>query len=99
MFDMNTLITKVGTVTDFRFINLHGMIYFDVKGKNGTVVKWSAETRGGPSVLTKAGWTKDTPKAGDQVTFMGHPAKDSSDSMRLAKVIFPGGRKLSPDLR
>jgi hypothetical protein len=98
MFDMNTLVTKAGTVTDFQFINPHGMIYFDAQDENGNVAKWSAETRGGPNVLTKAGWTQDTRKKGDQITFVGHPAKDGSNSMRLAKVVFPDGRELSPDL-
>lgn len=98
MFDMNALVTRAGTVTDFQFINPHGMIYFNAKDEKGTVQKWSAETRGGPNVLTKVGWTKDTLKEGDQITFVGHPAKDGSNSMRLAKVIFPDGRELSPDL-
>jgi len=99
MFDMTTLVTKAGTVTDFEFINPHGMIYFDVKDENGNIVKWSAETRGGPGVLVRAGWTKDTLKAGDRITFVGHPAKNGSNNMRLAKVIFPDRRELSSDLK
>jgi hypothetical protein len=99
MFDMKTVVTKAGMVTDFEFINPHGMIYFDVKDESGGVVKWSAETRGGPNVLVRAGWAKDTLKAGDQITLVGHPAKNGSNNMRLAKVIFPDGRQLSPDLR
>jgi hypothetical protein len=99
MFDMTKLVTIAGTVTDFEFINPHGMIYFDAKDEKGNVVKWSAETRGGPNVLTRAGWTKDTLKAGDQVAFVGHPAKNGSNNMRVAKVIFTDGRELKSDLR
>jgi hypothetical protein len=99
MFDMTKLVTKLGTVTDFEFINPHGMIYFDARDEKENITKWSAETRGGPNVLTRAGWTKDTLKAGDKITFVGHPAKNGSNNMRLAKVIFPDGKELSSDLR
>jgi Family of unknown function (DUF6152) len=99
MFDMTKLVTQAGKVTDFEFINPHGMIYFDARDEKGNAVKWSAETRGGPNVLVRAGWTKDTLKVGDQITFVGHPAKNGSNTMRLDKVIFPDGRELRPNLR
>jgi hypothetical protein len=99
MFDMTKLVTTAGTVTDFEFINPHGMIYFDARDEEGNITKWSAETRGGPNVLARLGWTKDTLKPGDQITFVGHPAKNGSRNMRLAKVIFPDGKELTSDPR
>jgi hypothetical protein len=94
MFDMKDLITMKGIVTKFEWTNPHAMILADVKDDKGAVQKWAIETRGGPNVLTKAGWTKDTLSPGDQVTFIGHPAKDGSYNMRLAKVVLANGQEL-----
>jgi hypothetical protein len=97
MFQMDQLITVKGAVTSFDWSNPHAMIYADGKDDKGTVQKWAIETRGGPNVLTRAGWTKDTLKPGDQVTFVGHPAKNGTTSMRLAKVVLSNGQELNPE--
>lgn len=97
MFDMVRLVTVKGTVTSFEWINPHSMIYADVKDDQGNLQKWAIETRGGPNALTRAGWSKDTVKPGDQVTFVGHPAKNGSSSMRLAKVVLADGKELEPE--
>jgi hypothetical protein len=97
MFDMEHLITVKGTVTSFDWINPHSMIYADVKDDKGDVQKWAIETRGGPNVLTRAGWTKDTLKPGDEVTFTGHPARNGSSNMRLAKVTLANGKEMEPE--
>jgi uncharacterized protein DUF6152 len=97
MFDMVRLITVKGTVTSFEWVNPHSMIYADVKDEKGNVQKWVIETRGGPNALTRAGWTKDTVKPGDEVTFTGHPAKNGTNNMRLAKVVLASGKELEPE--
>jgi len=73
------------------------MIYADAKDDKGNVQKWAIETRGGPNALSRAGWTKDTLKPGDEVTFTGHPAKNGTSSMRLAKVTLANGKELEPE--
>ena len=94
---MTRLISVKGTVTNFDWANPHAMIFADVKDDKGNVQKWAVETRGGPNVLTRAGWNKDSVKPGDQVTFVGHPAKDGSNNMRLAKLVLASGQELNPD--
>lgn len=96
MFDMKQLITVKGTVTSFEWANPHPMIYAEVKDDKGNQ-KWAIEIRGGPSVLTRAGWNRDSLKPGDQVTLIGHPAKNGTNSMRLAKVVLASGQELDPD--
>lgn len=97
MFDMKNSITIKGTVTSFDWSNPHAMIFADVKDDKGNVQKWSIEIRGGPNVLTKAGWNKESLKPGDEATLIGHPAKDGSNSMRLVKVVLANGKELDPD--
>jgi Family of unknown function (DUF6152) len=97
MFDMVRLVTVKGTVTSFEWINPHSMIYADVKDDKGNVQKWAIETRGGPNALTRAGWSKETLKPGDDVTFVGHPAKNGTNNMRLVKVVLADGKELEPE--
>jgi hypothetical protein len=96
MYDMAHLTSVKGTVTAFDWANPHVMIYADVMDSKGDVQKWSIETRGGPNVLAKAGWTKDTIKVGEQITLVGHPNKNGSANMRLQKVVFTNGMELFP---
>jgi hypothetical protein len=45
------------------------------------------------------GWSKDTNKPGDELTFVGHPAKNGTESMRLEKIVFPNGMELYPEMQ
>lgn len=87
-------ISVTGVVTDFRFANPHGLVFFDVKNDNGEVEKWRAETNS-PSLLQRRGWSRSSIKAGDTVTIVGWPARDGSPFMRIDKVVFSDGRELS----
>ncbi len=87
-------ISVTGVVTDFRFANPHGLVFFDVKKDNGEVEKWRAETNS-PSLLQRRGWSRSSIKAGDKVTIVGWPARDGSPFMRIDKVVFSDGRELS----
>jgi Family of unknown function (DUF6152) len=99
MYDMEREITVKGIVTNFEWSNPHVLIYADVRDEKGNAQKWIIETRGGPNALARAGWNKDTLKAGDQVTLIGHPARDGSNNMRLAKIVLPNGQELDPNPR
>jgi hypothetical protein len=96
MFDRAHPISLKGVVSNYEWANPHVMIYVDGKDDKGIERKWTIETRGGPNVLAKAGWTKDTIKAGDQLTFVGYPAKNGSESMRLQKIVMSNGMELYP---
>ncbi len=96
MYDRNRVVSVKGSVTAYDWANPHVMIYAQVVDPNGVIQKWSVETRGGPNVLSKAGWTKDTIKLGEQVTLVGYPNKNGSTNMRLQKVVFSNGMELYP---
>lgn len=42
-YDTNNALTLKGTVIEFRFINSHCQIYFDVKNDKGEVEHWQGE--------------------------------------------------------
>lgn len=94
MYDLDHQITLPGIVTDFEWSNPHAQVFFDVKKENGSVEKWTADCPS-PRRLSKVGWTKDTLKAGDQITIVGNQAKDGSDVMRLDRIVLYGGQQLN----
>jgi hypothetical protein len=98
-YDETARVPVKGVVTEFVWTNPHSQIYLDVKGKNGKIVHWGIETNS-PGILTRAGWTRHSLKAGDQVTIILCPAKNSEPVAYIGsgdpgtKVIFSDGREL-----
>lgn len=56
-YDLLHPVTLKGVVTEFRYVNPHSQIYFDVTDSNGNVVNWAGELNS-PYSLTQDGWTK-----------------------------------------
>jgi hypothetical protein len=92
-YDENKPITLKGVVTEFDWVNPHAQIYFDVTGPKGHVAHWGCETLS-PGKLTRAGWTKDSVKAGDQITITLVAAKTGAPVGFLQKLVFADGRQL-----
>jgi len=94
-YDREHLITLSGTVTEFIFTNPHAQILFDVKGPDGSVVKWVG-VGDPPQRLYKAGWTKTSLKPGDQITVTGGPRVDGSKELDIRDdQLTVNGKKLS----
>lgn len=92
-YDMDNLTSVKGTVTQFDWSNPHVWISMEMMDDRGAIEKWNA---GGPSPSRMAGtgWDKDTLKAGDQITAVGHRIKDGTYNLRLVKVVLSDGREL-----
>jgi DNA/RNA endonuclease YhcR with UshA esterase domain len=95
IYDISKTISVKGTVTEFEFINPHSAIHLESKDDKGNVEQWLVEADS-PNNLSRAGWTRNSIKPGDQVTIFGNRAKDGSKVMRLRKVVFSDGRELKP---
>src|SRR5690348_11129120 len=93
-FDSNKKINLTGVVTKLEWTNPHAHFYMDVKDASGNVAHWNLELAS-PNVLIRNGWSRNSIKAGDQVTVTGAQAKDSSTVGTAAVITFPDGRKLT----
>jgi hypothetical protein len=93
-YDSKKLTTLKGTVTEFRFMNPHTEILFDVTDAAGNVQKWVAEANS-IAALSRDGWTKNTVKPGDQIAITGNLAKNGSHTTRLSKILLPNGKELT----
>lgn len=91
-YDSSKTVTVTGTVTDFRFINPHVLIYIAVEGDDGEVVEWSGELTS-PNRLARMAqpgsvrWHKEILRPGDEIELTGNPAVTGAPSLRLRKVV------------
>jgi Family of unknown function (DUF6152) len=92
-YDDKHPIALKGTVTKYVWSNPHVLLYFDVKDDKGNVVHWIAETLA-PGRLTRAGWTSNSVKPGDQVTVILLPAKNEAPVGHFHELVFADGKKL-----
>ena len=92
-YDTKTIVTVNGTMTEFRFVNPHVQLFFEVKNNKGEVEKWQAELTA-PNKLSRAGWDKHTLKPGDPITASGYVSKNDPHTMWINKLIGPDGQAL-----
>jgi hypothetical protein len=84
---------KQATITKFSWANPHSLIFYDVKGPDGKVVHWVAETAA-PQALRLIGWTKVSLQPGDVVTVRLYAAKNGNPAGRLNKIVLADGTEL-----
>jgi hypothetical protein len=86
-------ITVKGVVTEFRLINPHARIYFDVTSEEGELQKWLGEGNAS-SVLRRQGWTDEHLTPGDIIAISGSPARDGSHKIDWERIVLENGTEL-----
>jgi hypothetical protein len=76
-YDFTRLITTKATVTELVWRNPHCMLKFEARDDKGVVTSWALEMFN-PLWMTRAGWTRDTLKPGDEINVTFHPAKNGT---------------------
>jgi hypothetical protein len=87
------LVTVEGVVTEYRLINPHARIYFDVTTPEGEVQQWLAEGNAA-GILKRRGWTKESLKPGDAIKITGYPARDGGHAMDWKMIVLADGTEL-----
>jgi Family of unknown function (DUF6152) len=95
-YDEKAPLTIKGAVTDFLWVNPHVQVFVDVKNDQGEIVHWGCETVS-PSKLFRSGWTRDSLKAGDQITITVYPAKSHAPVGLIRKVVLANGKELGTE--
>jgi hypothetical protein len=93
-FQMDQVSTIKGIVVDYELINPHVQIFLKVEQEGGKAVDWNVE---GVSLnmMVRAGFKRDSLKAGDTVSVTGHPGKNGKPVLLLMKIMLADGRVLS----
>jgi len=92
MFDMARTQSWQGKVKEVQWTNPHVWVELTVT-ENGKAVDLSFEAAAIP-VLKNAGWIKDSVKAGDTITIVGHPYKDGRPGGSIDHVLLADGKKV-----
>jgi hypothetical protein len=92
-FDNGKTAILKGTVAQWVYSNPHCLLTVDVKGEDGTVVRWIAETQA-PNIMFPAGYRKDSFKVGDEVTVSVEPVKNGLPIGRIREVVLANGTTL-----
>jgi hypothetical protein len=93
-YDIDKPITLTGKVTKVEWTNPHIFIYADVTDESGATESWAFEM-GGPNVLIRRGWKRDSLKPNDMVTIEGSLARDGGNLVNARSVVLVAtGQKL-----
>ena len=92
MFDMAKSMTYKGKVKEVQWTNPHVWVELEITA-DGKTASYSFEGAAIP-VLKRVGWVKDTVKAGDVVTVVGHPYKDGRPGGSIDHLILADGSKI-----
>jgi hypothetical protein len=92
-YDQNKPVSLSGTFTRLDWRNPHAWIYLDVKNANGAVESWRCEL-GSPNAMTRAGFTPNSVKAGEEIVLDGLLAKQGSNICSTRVVKSKDGRTL-----
>ena len=76
-YDMTKTITLHGTVTKFDWSNPHVVVYVDAKNEGGELQHWTLEFAA-PVHMVRAGWSKNSMKAGDDIIIETHPSRNGA---------------------
>jgi len=90
-FDQKKPVSLTGTLTKLDWRNPHAWIYMDVKNASGAVEKWECEL-GSPNAMTRAGFTQDSVKVGDELVLDGILSKKGSNICSTRTVKGKDGR-------
>jgi|SRR5205809_7930213 len=93
-YDWTKPVTLTGTVSKVEWTNPHAYLHVNAKDDKGQTKQWTLEM-GSPSALTRAGWTRNTVKMGDQVTVDAWLSKSKNDRANVKSIKLADGRELS----
>ena len=94
-YDIGKKVILKATVKEWVYSNPHCILILEVKGEDGQVVQWTAETQA-PSVIFATGYRRDSFKAGQQVTVTVEPFKDGRPYGRILGTVLADGKTLGP---
>ena len=57
-YDRSKQWTAKAVVTEFKYVNPHAQLFFDVTDEKGNVTHWSGELLPNPAQLVRNGWTR-----------------------------------------
>ena len=97
-YDRAKTFTAKAVVTEFKYVNPHVQLFFDVTDDKGKVRHWSGELLPNPAMLIRSGWTRkrsgEALKYGTVVKVTAAPARAGGDTALVLKIESETGEDL-----
>jgi hypothetical protein len=97
-YDRDKAWTAKAVVTEFRYVNPHAQIYFEVKDDKDHAGQWSGELLPNPAQLIASGWTRkrsnEMLKAGTTITVTVAPARAGGMVVLMLRILNEKGEEL-----
>jgi hypothetical protein len=97
-YDRSKQWTAKAVVTDFKYVNPHVQVFFDVTDDTGKVRHWSGELLPNPAMLVRNGWTRkrsnEALKPGTKVVITAAPARAGGDTALVLRIESETGEDL-----
>jgi Family of unknown function (DUF6152) len=93
VFDHTQSLTVNGTVSKFQWTNPHGFLELDYKVQDGSLKHYTIELTS-INMLSRAGWTSRSIKAGDKVKAIVAPLLSGEPGGLLLEVTLSDGKTL-----
>ena len=96
LWNQEKKIEITGILKSATIVNPHSVFIIEVTEPNGQKSDWTGITAAGTAMM-KAGWTRDTIKAGSMVTVKGSaPRKEGAKGILIESFTLPDGRTIQP---
>jgi hypothetical protein len=97
-YDRSKQWTKKAVVTEFKYVNPHAQLFFDVTEDNGTVTHWSGELLPNPAQLLRNGWTRkrstEAMQFGTKIVVTVAPSRAGGEAVLVLKIENEKGEEL-----
>ena len=97
-YDRSKQWTKKAVVTEFKYVNPHAQLFFDVTEADGTVTHWSGELLPNPAQLLRNGWTRkrsvEAMKFGTKINITVAPSRAGGEAVLVIKIEDEQGQEL-----
>jgi hypothetical protein len=95
VFDHSQTVTVNGTVTKYQWTNPHGFIEMDYQSADGSTKQYTIELTS-INMLSRAGWTSRSVKAGEKVKAIVAPLLSGEPGGLLLEITLGDGKVLTP---
>jgi hypothetical protein len=89
-YDRSKTWTAKAVVTEFKYVNPHVQLFFDVTDDKGKVKHWSGELLPNPAMLVRNGWTRkrtmEALMSGTVVKVTAAPSRAGGDNVLVLRV-------------
>ena len=97
-YDRSKQFTAKAVVTEFKYVNPHAQLFFDVTDDKGTVTHWSGELLANPAQLIRNGWTRkrsvEALQHGARIVVTVAPARAGGEAGLVLKIENEKGEEL-----